>query len=152
MVLVSGAAAQTDQDIHISVRYKTHAIRLRPKPVEGDGAGNIKIVLHANGTVDDVVEGEGKNAKKWELKKRSLGVHKAGVQYRVVDRNTIQKTFADGTFVYDVKVVVDGNTCKADVSYTLKPGEKEFVTYSPELGVKAYYSQLKPFDIDCKIE
>jgi hypothetical protein len=83
-----------------------------------------------------------------ELKKRSLGVHKAGVQYRVVDRNTIQRTFADGTFVYVVKVVVDADASKADVSYTLKPGENEFAAYSPQLGVKAYYSQLKPFDIE----
>jgi hypothetical protein len=152
VILLPAVAFAETGDVHISVKYKTHAVRLRPKPVEGDGAGNIKIVLHTNGTVEDVVEGEGKNPKKWELKTRRLGNQKTGAQYHVIDRNTIERTFDNKSFTYAVKITVDGTSCKADVSYALKPGQKEFITYSPELGVTAYYSQIKSFDIDCKIE
>ncbi|MDB5636838.1 MAG: hypothetical protein JWP51_1746 [Bradyrhizobium sp.] len=151
VLLLASSVFAAPGDTAISVKYKTHAKRLRPKPVEGDGAGNIHIVLHANGTVDDVVEGEGKNAKKWELKNRKLGAHK-GTRYRVIDEHTIERTFDERTFDYKVRIIVDGKSCKADVSYTLHPGHTEFVAYSPELGVMAYYSELKPFDVECKIE
>jgi hypothetical protein len=142
----------TPGDIGISVKYKVHSTRVRPNPAQSDGAGNLKIVLHANGDVDDVVEGEGNNPKQWQLKKRKLGAHKSGVQYRVIDRNTILRTFADKTHIYEVKIAVDGESYKAEVKYTLKPGQKEFEIYSPQLGALAYYSDLTPFDVQCKIE
>lgn len=139
-------------DTAISIKYKVHTTRIRPQPAQGDGAGNLKIVLHANGEVDDVVEGEGKNPKQWQLKKRKLGAHKSGAQYRVIDRNTILRTFADKTHIYEVRIAVDGTSCKAEVKYTLKPGHKEFEMYSPQLGTRAYYRDLTPFDVQCRIE
>jgi hypothetical protein len=152
VMLSASAAYAASGDTLIAISYKTHAVRLRPKPASGDGAGAVRIVLHANGTVDDVVEGKGKNAKKWEMKSRKLGAQKSGAQYRILDKNTIERTFSDSTFLYIVKIMVDGKSCKADVVYTLKPGQKEFVMYSPDLGKRAYYSEVKPFDVDCRIE
>jgi hypothetical protein len=151
-LLLASVSFAATSDTFIQVKYKTHAIRIRPKPVEGDGAANIKIVLHANGTVDDVVEGEGKHPKTWELTKRPLGNHKTGARYRVLNENTIERTFDGKTFAFKVRITVDGKSCKAEVSYTLNPGEKEFEAYSPELGGMAHYSALRPFDVECKIE
>ena len=153
LILFATAADAAPGDTVITINYKNKAVRVRPQPTEGVGEVSLHIVLHANGTVDDVVEGKGKNAKKWELKKRKLGAHKdKSAKYRVIDANTIERTFADRNFVYAVKIVVDGKSCKADVGYTLDPGQKEFNVYSPQLGKLAYYSEIKPFDIQCKIE
>ena len=87
------------------------------------------------------------------MKDRKLGSRKDfSAQWRVIDANTLERRFADVSFDYTVKVMVDGKSCKADVIYTLHAGQKEYVTQSVELNRLAYYSELKPFDVKCKIE
>lgn len=140
-------------DTVITVTYKVKTERIKPKPGTGIGAAELHMVLHADGTVDDVLEGKGNYARKWEIKKRKLGKQKEGaVQYRVLDSRTIERVAPGKTFVLSIKVVVEETTCKADVSYALKPGEKEMVIYSTGLGEMTHYSEIKPFDVQCKIE
>jgi len=147
------AADAATSDTVIAINYKVNTVRIKPEPATGVGEGALHVVLHADGTVDDVIEGKGKNAKKWELKKRKLGNHKdKSAQWRVIDANTIERTFVDPAHVSRWKIVVDGKSCKAEVSYTLKPGHKEYIFYSPQLGKMAHYSEIKPFDVQCKIE
>lgn len=140
-------------DTVILVSYKVNSVRVRPEPVTGVGEATLRVVLHADGTVDDVVEAKGKNAKQFELKKRKLGSHKdTSAQWRVINANTLERTFTDPASFAKWKITVDGKTCNAEVSFTLKPGEKEYIFYSPQLGKTAYYSEAKPFDVQCKIE
>ena len=67
------------------------------------------------------------------------------------DTNTIERTFSDTTFFYIVRVKVDGQSCKSQVDYKLKPNETEYVTHSTELGVLAHYSTLEMVDSKCTI-
>lgn len=153
IVLATPTAYAASGDTNIAVKFKVHSTRVRPTPHEGVGSTNIKIVLHANGTVEDVVELEGKKPKQLELRSRRLGYQVTGTEYRVIDHNTIVRTVAGAkTHIITMSVVVDGSSCKADVTFALKPGQKEFETYSTGLGTVAYFSELKPFDVECKIE
>jgi hypothetical protein len=152
LTMLASTACAAPGDTAISVSYKVHSTRVRPSPTQGDGAARVDLVLHANGTVDDVVQGLGDNPKKWELKKRKLGDHKTGAVYRVIDSNTIERTSVEKTHIYVVRIAVEGKSCRATLTYTLRPGHKEFESYSPQLGVRAYYSALEPFDVQCKIE
>lgn len=152
LLFVNDAAAATG-DTFITVAYKVKSERIKPKPGSGVGAAELHMVLHANGTVDDVLEGKGNYAKKWETKKRKLGKQKEGaVQYRVLDNRTIERIASGKTFVHSIKVMVEERSCKAEVAYTLKPGEKEMVIFSTGLGEMTHYSELKAFDVHCKIE
>jgi hypothetical protein len=153
IILTTPTAYAASEDTHIAIKYQIRSTRVRPTPSQGVTTVNIKIVLHANGTIEDVVGVEGDKPKQWELKSRKLGHHATGAEYRVIDSNTIVRTFADPkTHVYTVKIAVNGSSCKADVTFKLKPQQKEFAVYSTKLGTAAYYSQLEPFDIECKIE
>jgi hypothetical protein len=153
-ILFANAADAATGDTAITVTYKVRAVRIKPQPNAGVGKVALHIVLHADGKVDDVVEGKaGGNTKKWEMKDRRLGSHKdMSAQWRVIDANTLERKNIDGSFDYIVKVVVDGKTCKADVAYALHAGQKEYITHSVQLNQIAYYSELKPFDVQCKIE
>jgi hypothetical protein len=141
-------------DTAITVNYKVRAVRIKPQPLSGVGENTLRAVLHADGTVDDVIDGKGgKSTKRWEAKDRKLGGRKDfGAQWRVIDANTLERKFVDATHDYIIKVTVDGKKCKADVGYILHPGQKEFVTHSVQLNRVAYYSSLKAFDVRCKIE
>jgi hypothetical protein len=153
MVLATAIAHAASEDTHIAIKYQIRSTRVRPTPAQGSTTVNIKIILHANGTVEDVIGAEGDKPKQWELKSRKLGHHATGAEYRVIDKNTIVRTFADPkTHVYTVRIAVNGSSCKADVTFTLKPQQTEFAVYSTKLGTTAYYSQLEPFDTECKIE
>jgi len=143
-------AAPGDTNIHVT--YKVASTRVRPSPIEGDGSGSLRVILHADGKVDDVVEGEGKYAKRWEMKDRKLGPQDSGAQYRVIDRNTIVRTSSSPTHTFTVRITVSGTSCRANVTYTLKPGHREFEVYSPQLGTAAFYSKLSPHSISCRIE
>jgi hypothetical protein len=138
-------------DINIFVDYRVHAVRVSPKPSDGIGKASINIVLHEDGTAEDVITAYGKNPKTLELKKRALGSHPTGVEYHVIDNNTIERTFSDTTFLYVIRVKVEGKSCTAHVDYKLNPAQKEYVTRSPELGVTAHYSTLQMVDAKCTI-
>jgi len=152
--LVATTADAAPGDTNITVSYKVWSVRLKPQPVKGDGAVALRVVLHADGTVDDVLEAKGgKNTKTYENKDRRLGSKRDFVaQWRVIDANTLERKTIDTTFDLTVKVMVDGKKCKADVGYTLHPGQKEYVVYSPQLKQMAHYSELRPHEVRCKIE
>jgi hypothetical protein len=138
-------------DVNIFVEYRVHAVRVSPTPNDGIGKASINIILHENGTAEDVVTAYGNNAKTWQQEKRKLGSHPTGVEYHVTDSNTIERTFSDTTFFYVVRVKVDGKSCNAQVEYRLKPAQKEYITHSTELGVMAHYSTLEMVDSNCTI-
>jgi len=153
-IFVATAADAAPGDTNITVSYKVRSVRIKPQPVKGDGSAVLRAVLHADGTVDDVLEAKGgKNTKKFENKDRKLGSKRDFVaQWRVIDANTLERKSINTTFDLTVKVMVDGKKCKADVGYMLHPGQKEYVAFSPQLDQMAHYSLIKPFDVRCKIE
>lgn len=138
-------------DANIYIDYRVYSVRTRPKPVTGYGAASINIVLHDNGTADNMIHARGKNPRTYETTNRALGPQKSGTQYRVIDQNTIERTFDDKTHTYIVNVKVAGKTCTATVSYKLKPGQKDYEAFSSELGVMAHYSILRGEDVTCSI-
>jgi hypothetical protein len=153
-ILFARPADAAPGDTVITVSYKVRAVRVKPQPLSGIGENTLRAVLHADGTVDDVIDAKGgKSSKKWEAKDRKLGGRKDfAAQWRVIDANTLERKFEDATHDYVVKVAVDGKKCKAKVGYILKPGQTEYRTHSVQLNQIAYYSTLKAFDVRCRIE
>ena len=141
-------------DTVITITYKINSVRIRPQPVAGVSTVALHAVLHADGTVDDVIVGTGgNNTKKWELKQRKLGSETgSSARWRVIDANTLERRFVAETHDYIVKVMVNGKSCKADARYTLHSGQKEYASHSVQLDRIAYYSELSTFDVTCKIE
>ena len=152
--LVADASFAATGDTAITISYKIRSVRIKPQPVAGVSEATLRAILHADGTVDDVIDSKaGKNTKKWEIKDKKLGERKDfDAKWRVIDANTLERKFEDATHHYVVKVAVDGKKCKADVAYVLRPGQTEYRSHSVQLNQIAYYSELKPFDVRCKIE
>jgi hypothetical protein len=147
------AAAASDDTI-ISVAYKVKSVRIKPQPISGVGSVTLRAVLHADGTVDDVIEAKGgKKTKKYENKDRKLGSQTQFTgRWRVIDQNTLERRSMEKSHDYVVKVSVRGKSCSAEVNYALHAGQKEYQIDSPQLGRMAYYSKLEPFDVKCRIE
>ena len=152
-LFVADADAASD-NTHISVAYKVKAVRIKPQPVAGVGSVKLHAVLHADGTVNDVIEAKGgKNKKKYEQTDRKLGSQtQFSGRWRVIDETTLERRTIEKNHDYVVKVSVKGKSCAAEVSYTLHAGQKEYYIHSAQLDRMAYYSQLQPFDVKCKIE
>ena len=139
-------------DTVIDVKYDTKVKRLRPSPVEGTGGGKVKMILHENGKIDDVIESIGTKTRTDRNKNTRLGRTGSETTYKVIDKNTILRTFRSRTHTWEVKITVAGKICNADVKYTLLPGQTEFAIFSPSLGVLAYYSDVTPTNIQCSIQ
>ena len=146
------AASPAFADVIINVKYDTQVKRIRPSPVEGTGAGTVKMVMHENGKIDDVIESIGTKTKTYQNKNTKLGREQSQTTFKVIDKNTILRTYRGETFIWEVKVTVDQKTCKAEVTYTLLPGQTEFKMFSPSLDKDAYYSEMRPTNIQCTIE
>lgn len=153
-ILFATAADAATGDTVITITYKIKSVRVRPQPIAGVSTTTLHAVLHADGTVDDVIEGKaGNNTKKWELKQRKLGSETgSSARWRVIDANTLQRKLVAETHDYTVKVMVNRKSCKADVSYTLHPGQKEYASPSVQLDRIAHYSEIRTFDVTCKID
>ena len=136
-------------DTNIYVHYKTKAVRVRPSFRAGTALVDFRIVLHANGTVDDVFAV--KDGQKGATKNR-LGVNPKNVAYKVIDASTITRATDLGTHFHKLTVRVSGKNCTAAVDFVLKPGRAEYKDYSTELKTMAYYSKLETEYVTCVIE
>ncbi|MBI5318344.1 hypothetical protein [Bradyrhizobium sp.] len=141
-------------DTFIFVAYKVNSVRIKPQPVAGVGSLTLRAVLHADGTVDDVIEAKGgNNKKKYEQKDRRLGSQTQFTgRWRVIDQYTLERRSIEKNHDYVVKVIVKGKSCAAEVSYALHAGQKEYYIHSAQLDQMAYFSKIQPFDVKCKIE
>ena len=145
-----GSAPAAPSDTVISVFYASKAVRVRPRPNQG-GTGHVtfRIVLHANGTVEDAFEN--KDGPKGKMKTK-LGKQPRGAVYRVIDASTIERTAEEPTHFHKLTIKVNGKNCTANVDYTLKPGQTEYRGYSTELKQWAYYSKMEMEYATCVIE
>jgi hypothetical protein len=136
-------------DTHISIHYRTKGVRVRPTPRVGGADVDFGIVLQADGTVED--DYSVKNGKHGSSKSK-LGPVSKGVVYRVLNSGTVTRTVDLGTHYHKITIHASGKNCTADVEFILKPGAKEYRTYSTELKIMAYYSSLGTEYVTCVIE
>lgn len=109
------------------------------------GRNTTHIVLHPDGTVSDEHRTYGQRAKSPTTSQQRLGVGK----YRVVDRQTIRRTYHAGD---ETRIVsVNGQGCFADVKSELPKGQTEHKAYSTELGVEAVYGESTLERVNCSI-
>ena len=99
-ILFATAADAATGDTFITVAYKVNTVRIKPQPGTGVGAAELRMVFHANGTVDEVLDAKGKHPKKYENKKSKLGKQKGAVHYRVIDKNTIERIAPGNTLSF----------------------------------------------------
>ena len=140
------ADAQTG-DTHILVHYRSKSVRVRPTPSSGRADVDFRIVLHADGTVEDNYSMEGKQGSS----KAKLGPSKR-LAYRVLDSGTITRTVDLGTHYHKITVHTSGKNCAAEVEFILKPGEIEYRDFSTELKTMAFFSSLGTQYVTCVIE
>jgi hypothetical protein len=148
-ISLPAAAHAATGDTRISIHYRSKSVRVRPTPRIGGASVDFKIVLRADGRVED--EHSVKDGKSGSSKSR-LGPKAKGAVYRVLDAGTITRTGDAGSHYHKITVRVSGKNCTADIEYILKPGVKEYRDYSTELKTMAYYSSLGIDYVTCVIE
>jgi hypothetical protein len=148
IALATSAKAATG-DTNISIHYRSKSVRVRPSPRTGGANVDFRIVLRANGKVED--EYSVKDGKRGSSKSK-LGPADRGAIYRVLDSGTITRTVDVDTHYHKITVRVSGKNCTAEVEYILKPGVKEYRDYSTELKTMAYFSSLGIEYVTCVIE
>ena len=70
--------------------------------------------------------------------------------WRVLDDNTLVRTWNRAQHVETIRVTVSGNTCQATIAYELKPGFKEYQTPSIRDGRPLYFSSFAAQNITCR--
>ncbi len=142
------ARAETG-DALISIHYRVKSVRVRPTPSNGVADVDFGIVLHADGAVEDnysVKEGQHGSSK------GKLGPASQGPVYRVLDSGAFSRTVDLGTHYHKMIVRTSGKNCTAEVEFILKPGVKEYRSYSTHLKIMAYYASLSVEYATCVIE
>ncbi len=142
------ARAETG-DAHISIHYRVKSVRVRPTPNNGVTDVDFGIVLHADGAVEDnysVKEGQHGSSK------GKLGPASQGPVYRVLDSGSFSRTVDLGTHYHKMTIRASGKNCTAEVEFILKPGAKEYRSYSTHLKIMAYYASLSVEYATCVIE
>ena len=140
-----------DGDTVIEVKTTSYSVRVRPSPIQGNAVWTYKIVLQGDRKISEDIRSSGSrpmNANNI----RELGSSERNVTYRVVDASTIQRIYNAPTHVSTITIKVNGKSCSASASYDLKPGHKEYQTYSVSLGTQAFYSELRHVGTTCTIQ
>lgn len=152
LLFVGNEAVAASADVNIHLEYTTHVYRVRPKPGTKTSTLKSDIVLHPDGRIEENLQHLGRHLRTELIKNQKLGDNPASIlQFRVIDENTISRTFDDGVLSGVTKIAVDGKTCKATVELKMNPTLKEYQDYSTELGEKAYYRDLKVLQAKCTI-
>ncbi len=132
-------------DSNIYVHYKTKAVRVRPLPATVGTTVDIKIILRANGTVEDAYDVKGgiKGSSKNKL---------GGRGFKVVNSSTLLRSGKAENYTHKTTIKVDGKNCTASVERILNPGEKEYREFSKPLKQVAFYSSIENEYTTCVIE
>lgn len=145
-------SAAEDGETRITVKMLIRAVRIRPSPSTGNASHEFSISLQPSNTVAEQYAGGGRfranNSRVVPLGPQSS---EASVTYRVLGASTIQRIANYQTYVSTITISVTGRTCSATYKATLKPGHREFVAYSQELGVMASYSSFTLASATCEI-
>ena len=150
LLFITSALAE-DGDTNIHIVYKLDIYRVRPEPGQKKPTVTVDIVLHKDGRIEDRFFIAGPKPKPSNSKQR-LGSKDSIVQYKVVDTNTISRTYDNGVLWQKITVKVDGKACNASIEYKLNSTLKEYEDYSVELGRMAVFQEPKVVSTQCGIE
>lgn len=151
LIATQVASLAAEGDTVIRVQTTSYSVRVRPSPIQGNATWTYNISLQGGRKITEAINTSGTrplNASNI----RELGGSEKNVSYRVVDASTIQRIYNAPTHVSTITIKVDGKSCTASVNYELKPGQKEYQTYSVTLGTLAFYSELRPVNTTCTIQ
>jgi hypothetical protein len=142
--------ATADNSTTITVEFNTKSTRIRPSYRQGETHVSGAIVLETTGAVSETLSTIGPRPYNF-AKTRVLGQRDGRGTVRVVNANTIERVADFRTHILRIVVRVNGKSCTASVSFQLKPGQKEYESYSTELGTSAIFSSIRAVDPTCSI-
>ena len=75
-----------------------------------------------------------------------------GVSWTVEDSKTLARRADASQHIHTIRVIITSDTtCRADVSYHLKPGFREYKFTSIKTGVPIYLSSIRARNITCRV-
>ena len=142
LCLVPCAAQATD--LHITVEYVMTQERVRPDPKTVYPHMTRHFILHEGGGIDEtsLVRGAHPDANEGSTR---LGKDR----FRVVNAQTITRSWSTGAQKRTLTVTTNGTGCKATLSIS---GANEFTAPSVDHGVPGVYRNAQLQSISCKIE
>ena len=144
--LLSVAAHAGNGDVTIKVDFVVKTERLSPEPMTVHPHTSFGIVLHPNGTVDEINKVSGKFGKTVEKSA------KLGTRFRVVDNHTLAREWHVGVQKRTLTIQTSGNTCVANLKMAMPEGKSEFETPAADFGTMGRFRDAEVESIDCAIE
>jgi hypothetical protein len=131
------------KEIHVQVSYVIQSERLSPSPQMTHGHYSQSFVLHENGTVERRGHSNGRFGGD------KFTTTRLGSELKVVDQNSLTRTWSVGAQRRTLLITVNDNSCNATISIS---GPSEFNGFSTELGQPARYRNASVESIRCNIE
>ena len=142
--------------VEFVISYVETQHEVRPRQATWNVNKNLKLKLEAGGAIAEGYTSRNSSGDSVNLsgqgRFRDAMVHGEGNQssWRVLDDNTLLRTWSRAQHVETMRVTVSGNTCKAAIAYELKPGFKEYQLPSIRDGRPLYFTALSAKDIACR--
>ena len=150
------AAAGETRAVEFVISYVETQHEVRPRQATWNVNKNLKLKLETGGAISEGYTSRNNTGDTANLsgqgRFRDAMVHGEGNQssWRVLDDNTLLRTWSRAQHVETMRVTVSGNTCKATIAYELKPGFKEYQLPSIRDGRPLYFTALSAKDIACR--
>ena len=141
-----------DGDTHIALDYGVLAISAMPGGPSGVAKHHFSLVLKPDRQIAEQYEGGGVHRRSSSRDVKLGSDEPKGVEYHVVDENTIERIQTTDTHVSTITIHVSGKTCSMDMRFQLKPGAKYFISFSQTLGRPIQYKSFSLAHQSCKIE
>jgi hypothetical protein len=150
------AAAGETRAVEFIISYVETQHEVRPRQATWNVNKNLKLKLETGGAISEGYTSRNNTGDTANLsgqgRFRDEMAHGEGNQssWRVLDDNTLLRTWTRAQHVETMRVTVSGNTCKATIAYELKPGFKEYQLPSIRDGRPLYFTALSAKDIACR--
>jgi hypothetical protein len=150
------AAAGETRAVEFVISYVETQHEVRPRQATWNVNKNLKLKLETGGAISEGYTSRNNTGDTANLsgqgRFRDAMVHGEGNQssWRVLDDNTLLRTWSRAQHFETMRVTVSGNTCKAAIAYELKPGFKEYQLPSIRDGRPLYFTALAAKDIACR--
>lgn len=142
--------------VEFVISYVETQHEVRPRQATWNVNKNLKLKLDSGGAISEGYTSRTNAGDTANLsgqgRFRDAMVHGEGNQssWRVLDADTLVRTWTRPQHVETMRVTVSGNTCKATIAYELKPGFKEYLLPSIRDGRPLYFTALSAKDIACR--
>jgi len=141
-----------EDETHISLDYGVLATSATPGGPSGVAKHHLSLTLKPDQQIAEQYEGGGAHRIS-SSREAKLGTGDAkGVEYHVVDENTIERIQTMDTYATTMRIHVSGKSCSMDMKFQLKPGAKHFISFSQTLGRPIEYKSFSLAYQNCKIE